>query len=224
MSRPQPHPSTRQGVRRQRGVVLLFSLIALVIMLIAAVALVRSFHSSLFTAGNIAFKRDLQNQSERAVVVALAAFRSGGTLDTPAERAVKQTASNYSAIMLPVGDQAIPAALGWPDDKFTASYSAPDLHSDDAGQSVKVRYVIDRLCAAEGDESDLGASSCMLASNAVPAGTSSSNLQSAERARLCPTCVAAAPQAVLYRLSIRVTGPRNTQSFFQSTFTVPSSM
>ena len=53
--------------QRQRGVVLLFSLIALVIMLIVAVALVRSFNNSLFTAGNIGFKRDMQNQSEAAV-------------------------------------------------------------------------------------------------------------------------------------------------------------
>lgn len=224
MTRPQPHRFALRAIRRQRGVVLLFSLIALVIMLIAAVALVRSFQSSLFTAGNIAFKRDLQNQSERAVAAALAAFRIGGTLDSPTKRAANRMQSNYSASMLPVGTQGIPTALGLPDDQFPASYSAPDLLSDDAGQSVKVRYVIDRLCSKEGDESDIGDSSCMLASSAVPAGTSSSNLQSAERARLCPTCVAAAPQAVLYRLSIRVTGPRKTQSFFQSTFTVPSSM
>ena len=48
----------------QRGVVLLYSLIALVIMLIAAIALVRSFQTSLFNAGNLGFKRDMRNQSE----------------------------------------------------------------------------------------------------------------------------------------------------------------
>ena len=65
---------------QQRGVVLLFSLIALVIMLIAAVALIRSFNSSLFSAGNIGFKRDMRNQSELAVSTALGYFRSGAAL------------------------------------------------------------------------------------------------------------------------------------------------
>jgi hypothetical protein len=34
--------------------------------------------------------------------------------------------------------------------------------------------------------------------------------------------IGAVPQSVVFRLSILVTGPRNTQSFFQSTFSVPS--
>ena len=70
----------RTGASSERGVVLLFSLIALVVLLIAAVALMRSFNTSLFTSGNIAFKRDLQNQGERAVDKVLTAFRSGGEI------------------------------------------------------------------------------------------------------------------------------------------------
>ena len=62
---------------RQRGVVLLFSLIALVVLLIAAVALMRSFNTSLFMSGNVAFKRDLQNQGERAMDSVLTEFRTG---------------------------------------------------------------------------------------------------------------------------------------------------
>src|SRR3979490_1993343 len=91
---------------RQRGVVLLFSLIALVIMLIAAVALMRSFNSSLFTAGNIAFKRDMQNQSERAVDTVLTAFRTGA-LNTSTGRAASDSTQNYSAVMLASNAQGI---------------------------------------------------------------------------------------------------------------------
>lgn len=214
----------RSSVRapsRQRGVVLLFSLIALVIMLIAAVALMRSFNTSLFTAGNIAFKRDMQNQSERAADAVLTQFRTG-TLNTPAARAATDNTRNYSALMLPVNAQGIPNALLTSDSTFDAAYTAPILYSDDAGQSVKVRYLVDRLCSAVGDETTLGAAGCVLADNPTPAGSSSANLQGADRAPLCPTCSSAAPQGVVYRLSVKVTGPRNTQSFFQSTFTVPS--
>lgn len=211
----------RPGPSRQRGVVLLFSLIALGIMLIVAVALVRSFNSSLFTAGNIGFKRDLQNQSERAVDAVLTEFRSGGNLASPTARGANNTAYNYSATMLPVNAQGIPNAL-----QNNTAFAAVGSTGKDipvSGMNVTVRYVVDRLCAATGDETSLGAGVCRLADNPVPVGTSLSNLQGADRAPLCPTCASAAPQGVVYRLSVKVTGPRNTQSFFQSTFTVPSS-
>ena len=212
--------------KSQRGVVLLFSLIALVIMLIAAAAMVRSFNSSLFTAGNIGFKRDLQNQSERAVVKALAAVKTGA-LNTPTARASNSTANNYSATILPVNTKGIPTALET-NSAFTAvGVSTNDITATNepslAGQEVTIRYVIDRMCSVTGNESSLGAGSCMLADNPTPAGTSSSNQLGADRAPLCATCASAAPQGVVYRLSVLVTGPRKTQSFFQSTFTVPSS-
>lgn len=210
-----------RSIRSQRGVVLLYSLIALVIMLIAAVALMGSFNSSLFTAGNIAFKRDMQNQSERAVDQVMTAFRPGGSLNTPTSRMANAPGSNYSATMLPSNTQGIPNALALSDADFVAAYTAADLKSEDG--SVTIRYVVDRLCTTTGDETALGAAGCVLAENPTPAGTSSSNLQGADRAPLCPTCASAAPQGVIYRLSIKVTGPRRTQSVFQSTFTVPSS-
>ena len=225
----RPHRPRRSPVRRptgQRGVVLLFSLIALVIMLIAAVALVRSFNTTLFAAGNVGFKRDMRNQSEMAVNTTLGYFRAGGPLNTAANRANTPAAgantTNYSATMLPTNAQGIPNALALSDGVFAAAYNAPDLQSPDAGGSVKVRYVIDRLCSSAGDESTLGAASCVLAVNPTAAGSSLLNLQSAERAGLTPGAAAAVPKGVVYRLSMRVTGPRNTQSFFQSTFTVPS--
>ena len=212
---------------RQRGVVLLFSLIALAIMLIVAVALVRSFNSSLFTAGNIGFKRDLQNQSERAVDRVLTQFRTGGALASPTARAGNVQAQNYSALMLTTSAQGIPDVLR-NDSTFTTVGTAanditPPNDATGAPLNLQIRYVIDRLCATAGNETTLGAGSCRLADNPVPVGTSASNQQGADRAPLCPTCASAAPQGVVYRLSIRVTGPRNTQSFFQSTFTVPSS-
>lgn len=207
----------RGAIRSQQGVVLLFSLIALVILLIAAVALVRSFHSSLFSAGNIAFKRDMQNQSERAVATVLRAFGTGA-LNTSATRKASLTGSNYSATMLAVTAQGIPTAL-----QNDTTFGAVGLVANDIiNQGVTVRYVVDRLCEVPGDESvGTVADSCMLADNPVQAGTSSSNLQGPERS-LGGTGKPSVSRGVLYRLSIKVTGPRNTQSFFQSTFTVPS--
>ena len=207
--------------RRQRGVVLLFSLIALVIMLIATVALVRSFNSSLFGAGNIGFKRDMQNQSEAAVDKVLTAFKTGGALATSTDRATSNTLKNYSATILATNAQGIPDALQ-SDSTFTAiGVIGNDFKSADT--SVNVRYLIDRLCAVSGDETkDITASnSCRLAGEAIPAGTSLSNLKGPNQ-NTGTTNPPVLNQAILYRVSIKVTGPRNTQSFFQSTFTVPS--
>jgi len=225
----RPITSRRQPAKcpkKQRGVVLLFAMIALLVMLIGSVALMRSFNASMFSAGNIAFKRDMQSQSERAVDTALSMFRAGGTLNSAAGRAANNSASNYSAVMLAVNLQGIPKVLGTdafvdPDTGATVGVVTNDISP--SGQAVTIRYVIDRQCSVVGDESALGAASCKLAANPVPAGTSTSNLQGADRASLCATCTSASPQGVIYRLSIKVAGPRGTQSFFQSTFTVPSS-
>jgi len=215
----------------QRGVVLLFSLIALVILLIAAVALVRSFNTSLFTAGNIAFKRDMQNQGERAIDKVLTEFRTGGALASPAAREVNNIDKHYSAAMLSSNAQGIPTALT--SESAYATIAGPnsntnrDITSENdstlAGQAIKIQYVVDRLCSTPGSETSLGPTACVLANSPIPAGTSSSNLLSADRAPLCPTCSSAAPQGVVYRLTVKVSGPRGTTSFFQSTFTIPSS-
>ena len=219
MNKRQYRPRAFAPREQQRGVVLLFSLIALVIMLIVAVALVRSFNNSLFSAGNIGFKRDMQNQSEAAVDKVLTAFKTGGSLATPPDRAASDVAKNYSAQILPTNAQGIPVALE-NDTKFaTVGTNGNDL--DPPGAAVKVRYLIDRLCAIGGDETSIAAAdSCRLAGTPVPAGTSLGNLKSADRT--INGAKGAASQAIVYRVSIKVTGPRNTQSFFQSTFTVPS--
>src|SRR5262245_45873007 len=95
---------------RQRGVVLLYTLIALVIMLISAVALVRSFNTSLFNAGNMAFKRDLFNQGERARQSAFASLN--GPLAAAVDSLYKHApAEHYSATMLQSNAQGIPLAL-----------------------------------------------------------------------------------------------------------------
>lgn len=210
---------------QQRGIVLLFTLIAMLIMMLGAVAVMRSFNVSLNTAGNIAFKRDMTGQSERAVDAVLAQFRAGGALSTFDARKTTTSSLNYSARILPSNAQGVPKVLGTsgfvdPDTSVTVGVVANDITV--AGQAMTIRYVIDRQCATDGEEITLGATACRLASNNAPTGTSSANLQGADRISMCSTCVSAIPQSVIYRLSIRIDGPRGTQSFYQSTFTLPS--
>ena len=62
---------------KQSGFVMIVTLLALVIMLLASVALIRSTDTNLVIAGNMAFKRDLINQAERAIPVIQTTFLSG---------------------------------------------------------------------------------------------------------------------------------------------------
>jgi type IV pilus assembly protein PilX len=202
--------------RAERGVVLLFCLIALIVMLIGSVALVRSFNTTLFTAGNVAFKRDLQNQGERAVTVVLAAVGASGPLGTPVARSLNRPGNNYSATILPTNAQGIPNTLLLSARDFDAAWTAAAIPTP-AGQGVTIRYVIDRLCDSTGLDSVLGSARCQIVDNG-PMGGSGSHLNVAEDAS--SGGAGATSLQIVYRISVRVDGPRETQAFFQTTFTM----
>jgi Tfp pilus assembly protein PilX len=193
---------------RQRGVVLIFSLIVLLILAIGAVALLRSVNSSLLSSGNLAFHRDLVNQAEQAVSSVVTQFKIGG-LPVGDGTFTNQTttnlpAANYSASVLPTNAQGVPVALldnGAFNAIATATNDLPGATPD-----IKIRYLIDRLCTTTG-----GATSadCVQSTGLPTGGTANRN-----------TAVAP-PSATVYRISVRVDGARNTQAFLQTTFTKP---
>lgn len=213
-------PLCRPLPRGERGAVLIISLIILVVMLISAAALVRSFDISLTTAGNLAFKRDLAQQSEQATQTILTGFRPGGALAGAAARAASNAALNYSAFVLPSNPQGIPMALLASALPATVG-TAADI---DAGDGVTLRYVVDRLCSELGEDATLGESRCTLAESTTLPGGSSSEWLRAERGSAVAAggagagLAGAVTQPVVYRISVRATGPRGTQSFFQTTF------
>jgi type IV pilus assembly protein PilX len=189
---------------RQRGVVLIFALLVLLILAIGAVAVLRSVGNSLTSSGNLAFHRDLVNQAELAVASVMTEFKTNA-LPLGGVTTASLVGANYSAQALPTNPQGVPTALL--DDTIFATVGTAANDLVGATPDVKIRYVIDRLCNAAG-----GASSphCVQ-SSALPTGGSTPNLTSA----LLP------PSATVYRVSVRVSGPRQTQAFLQTTFTKP---
>ena len=195
---------------RQRGVVLLFSLIILVILLLGGVAVIRSMNNSLFSAGNLAFKRDLINQGEQAVSTVLVALQSGA-LSGAGATAANVPAANYSATPLPTNAQGIPNALL----SDTAFAAVGQASNDITGSTpdVTIRYVIDRLCDGSPAALALQSTGCVFPpANTAVTGGSSQGI--GKRAPL--------PVALMYRVSVRVTGPRNTQVFLQASFSKPA--
>jgi type IV pilus assembly protein PilX len=198
--------------RSQRGVVLLFGLIALALMMIGAAAMLRSMNTSMFNAGNIGFKRDMANQVERAMTE-VANDLLAGNLATEVIRQANRTARNYSSTLLPSNAQGIPNAL-LSDSVFAAvGTSARDITVN--GQAVTLRYVIDRLCANTGIAD---ATHCTMTNDPISPGGGSRNAGGAAASTIAGS--GATTQRVVYRLSVRATGPRNTQAFFQTTMTL----
>ncbi|MGJ7505303.1 MULTISPECIES: pilus assembly PilX family protein [unclassified Variovorax] len=201
--------------RRQRGVVLLFCLIVLVILLIGGVAVMRSTQTSLASAGNLAFRRDLSSQGEQAASNVLTAFKSG-VLKTATLSAASISSANYSAVELTANDQGIPLVLlssssspsGTDFTGTTFSPTASDLTG--ATSDITIRYVIDRLCRAAGTATT---STCVYSPSSSDVTGGSSQLPASQRP--------ASSISPVYRLSVRVTGTRSTQVFLQTSFTRP---
>jgi Tfp pilus assembly protein PilX len=197
---------------RQRGVVLIFSLIVLLILAIGAVALLRSVDTSLVSAGNLAFHRDLVNQGEQAVSSVMTQFTTtglpaGGGLTTT-NTTVSLPSANYSAVTLPTNAQGVPLAL-LDNTAFTTVGSTANDIVPSANSQVTIRYVIDRLCVATPPTVVASIASCVQSTGLPTGGTANRN-----------TAVAP-PSATIYRVSVRVDGPRSTQAFLQTTFTKP---
>jgi len=206
-----PNP---QRSRPPRGFVLIFVLITLVILLIGAVAIARSITAGQQIVGSLGFKRDLANQGERAIEVAMDSVRNSGALADVSARNQDLKTANYKATLLPSNAQSIPLALLSEAEFANVGSAGNDIVIRDLG--VTVRYVVDRMATAPGL---CGPSTCSMI-NPTPFGGGSSewiNSQTSEGGT--DANPGAVPQQPIYRISVRVSGARKTQSFFQSTFT-----
>jgi hypothetical protein len=197
---------------RQRGVVMLFGLFALAIMLIAAAAMIRSYGTAMANAGNLGFKRDLTNQAERAVGLVVASLQSG-SLGSELSRQSSASAQNYSATLLASNAEGLPTALITDSSFTTVGAASNDITLTD--QAITVRYLVDRMCANAGVA---GTDHCVMADDLNPQGGNGSVSNIAEDSSAGGA--GALGQRVVYRVSIRVTGPRNTQAFYQTTLTL----
>lgn len=182
--------------QRQTGIVLIVTLMAMVIMLLASVALIRSTDANLLIAGNMAFKRDLINQGERAIPQIKTLFDTGA-LKTSSSRNADDPNSNYYATIQPSNKSGVPNVL------FTVSGSHDITPTDSSG--VVIRYVIDRMCLSSGV---VDVSRCTVAGSTTDLNAGSSNNGQKTSGIDYP----------VYRITLRVTGPRNTVAYLQTTY------
>ena len=197
------------GVQKQNGVILLVTLLALVIMMLASLALVRSTDTNLILAGNYAFKRDAVNQAERAVPKIKALFETGD-LKLASSRTNDKTNINYYASIQTNNAQGLPIKLFG-----IADNNANNIIDTKSGTTI--RYIIDRMSLATGAPSiDNGGfvpiNQIDAAGDGIIRGTGSPTNSNSPQVN--------GGMVSLYRISIRATGPRNTESFLQVIFTI----
>jgi type IV pilus assembly protein PilX len=204
----------RSSRTAQRGVSLLFALIALVILTFGAVALTRSVDTGTLIMGNLAFRQDAVAASSSGAEEAMKWLQDniGGTklnshVDDHGYRANStdtldvtggRTAADRTVIDWDGKCMGAPAAT-----VCLVPYKASDVNEN------KVQWLITRLCQST-DAAPASPNKCVRPANS---GTGASNDRGELGPGGRPTGVQASPY---YRIIVRVDGPRNTVSYTES--------
>lgn len=196
----------RRARPHQQGMILILTLVALVLLMLAATAIFRSTDAASWIAAQVGFRRDLKNEGERGLARALTTLDSG-SLATRSGRYNHVSSENYSATLLSSNDQGLPSVLTLNDEDFAAA-GMQAAAIKDAQTGASVRTVIDRMCTKTGAENSTECTQ-MLVDCSSAGGQDQNRMQSGTSA--ITKCIATA-----YRISVRVDGPRSTQAYFQS--------
>lgn len=222
MSQLAPRRAVRRTspVRRMRGMSLLFALIALVVLSLAAMALVRSVDTGALVIGNLGFKQDATTSSDQGAEQAitwLSANINGTVLDNNA-------AQGYSASSIdqldPTGNNASVTArsvIDWKGDGCSSYPSGTYIGGclqPSAGAAVNgnaVQYFITRLCPGTGPANSSGNDcSSPLGTDGQASGRGKFDYRKYDR--FLPTGGGGA----YFRVVVRTVGGRNAVSFTET--------
>lgn len=203
-------------MQTQRGLVLFFALIALLVLSLAAVALIRTVDTSTIIAGNLAFKQAATNSADLGVDGAInwlkqteTGLGNANVLNDPAHPFNNDNSASgyYSSVHDEAGDPAflnLAASATWTNGSALVG-SDPDPTTGNT-----TRFIIQRLCR-NGNVTVQNAD-CLFSGPLQDNNKQNIKLpQEICNGAGCP----AAGQTPMYRITSRVTGPKNTISYVQ---------
>lgn len=217
--------------KRQRGVVLILTLIVLVAMTLAAIALVRSVDTGNVVAGNMAFKEGATQAGDAGTEAAIAFLRTGGVGGIP----IAGDAASYNDIPAKGYYATAPVVTDFDMTGNSHDTNRPLVDWDfnncngigaaacktpccstplNAGADNQVEYFIQRLCSQAGDANSTGPTgtpnNCVtfLAQGGQSPVRSLLDYPHYRRLALVPI--------EFYRITSRVKGPRNTVSYVET--------
>ena len=181
-----PAQTLRASSRAQRGITLVISLIVLVALTLAGIALVRSVDTGNIIAGNFAFRQTALQATDAGIEAAFAQIPTimTASLDAP-------IANQYFPLMQPLDGDGIPTTVNW------------DAVPSQNVSGYIVRHVIERLCNGTLPVTDIQ-NNCVV--------DQAQNVGSKKQG----SSVFTTANAVNYRVTVRVEGPRNTVSMAQA--------
>lgn len=206
-SRHSSAAAMRSQPSAQRGVVLVMALIVLAAMTLAGIGLMRSVLTGNKVAGNLAFQQSATHEADRGIEAAVVWLENTNAMNPVTLHLSQLPGINqgYFASWQPNTD---PNAAGGSWEQSWTAWEGTGRINDlgrDANTGNRVRYVIHRLCNAEGPpESGIFC-------NVSPSRVGDEG--SGRGAGVPPINV---PSQRYYRITVRVDGPRNTVSFVQS--------
>lgn len=165
--------------------VLYVALVMVVAMMLLGVSMLRSVGNGGNVGSNLSFKQNATLAAERGVEQALQYLTTSAASTLEAD----DTGHGYYATW---GNNFDPIAFNWT--------GAPQATADD-GSGNRVRWVMHRLCSTVGSASPSGTQVCSRYGEASGVGGG-------------PVTTGVA-QRILYRVTSRVDGPRNTVSYVQ---------
>lgn len=206
--------------RRQRGIVLFITLIALVAMTLAAIALTRSVDTGNVVAGNLAFKQGATLAGDAAVENAIIWLQpKAGTATVYEDIAASGYYATSQDTLDILGNSGDPlrARVDWDNNGCNGFTTAPcispaPVNGIDAGGGYTVKYIIHRLCQSAGNPNS-STNTCATyipSASSSDAGTSKGEIKAGD-GRLS---LASSPTEY-YRITSRILGPRNTISFIE---------
>ena len=187
---------------RERGIVVFFALIAMVLLSLAAVALMRSVHTNTLVVGNLAFRQAAVSLSTAAVEKAVYdLFPPTRTIADPTNHDV---ARNYYAFRQGGEDaNGVPVALQGANPP--PAYPGGAQVVTDAATGNTVRYVIERMCTAASLGKPAAPNECEMIPPKQPYA------KEAQQKKGIPL-----PKIPYYRMTVRVDGPGNSVAFSQA--------
>lgn len=225
----------RPFAAKQRGIVLFFALIALVIMSLAAVALIRSVDTSTMIAGNLAFKQSASSSGDAGLESAVNSMAAMQTLMDAANKSpfidddnvfnvTNQAAGYYSSAAAKCTSSNLPTKISTnvleadcnpatPEKEVPIKWDNSDsvlVGTDSSGNAV--RYVIQRMCRTENGR--LSTADCLFSgmeTDVNPHGVPVAPFYCDPTTMVC----AKKGQAVMFVITSRISGPRDTLSYIQ---------
>lgn len=210
----------------QRGIVLFFALLALVVMSIAGVALIRSVDTNALLSGNLVFRQSASTASN--VALEGIAQNISQTVSITASLSHHPTQGYYAncsqfdnqpAALICDGSQL--TTMAWTNSNSSLAPNQTDGNDEIRNgvdrQGNEIRYVVERMCNYSDAEVNAGnapvdSSRCLMTSAKACGEDTSHDPDKIEQILPCNP----SSDFPLYRVTLRIAGPKNTVTFMQS--------